>query len=456
LSFLGRPFSFAAVTDFDLLAIAGQVVTPDDGDWDQARSAWNLAADQQPRAVALVESPDDVVATVRFAAANGLRVSAQGTGHAAMALGPLADTILIKTERMRGIKIDAVARTARVEAGVRVLELSEAAQAHGLSSLPGSSVDVGVIGYTLGGGMSWLGRRFGFAATGEAITVDADQGEDLFWALRGGGGDYAIVTALHIDLLPVADVYAGVLVFPAELGVEGVRAWRDWTETVSEDVTSIIRFLRPPDLPDVPEPLRDRPLLTIAAACIGGREDGEAAIAPLRELGDAIIDTFDRVPAGVLSRIHMEPEHPVPGRGHHRPLRALPDEAIEAFVGMVGPDAGSPLLAVEIRHLGGALGRLDPSGGALTHLDAEFVVFGIGVPMTPELGVAIEDRLDRLDEAMEPWTAAGGYFNFVERPCDADSILPAEVCERLAEVKRRRDPEGTIVGAHPVAVEAAV
>jgi FAD/FMN-containing dehydrogenase len=188
------------VTDFSQLAIAGQVVTPDDGDWDGARSAWNLAADQLPVAVALVESADDVVATVRFAAANGLRVSAQGTGHAAMALGPLVDTILIKTERMRGIEIDAEARTARVEAGVRVLELSEAAAAHGLSSLPGSSVDVGVIGYTLGGGMSWLGRRFGFAcnhvraielvtATGEAITVDADRDEDLFWALRGAGGD---------------------------------------------------------------------------------------------------------------------------------------------------------------------------------------------------------------------------------------------------------------------------
>ncbi len=133
-----------------------------------------------------------------------------------MALGPLADAILVKTERMRGIEIDAAARTARVEAGVRVLELSEAAQAHGLSSLPGSSVDVGVIGYTLGGGMSWLGRRFGFAcnrvraielvtATGEAITVDAEHGEDLFWALRGGGGDYAIVTALHVDLVPVAE-----------------------------------------------------------------------------------------------------------------------------------------------------------------------------------------------------------------------------------------------------------
>jgi FAD binding domain len=455
------------VTDFSGLVISGRVVTPDDGDWDQARSAWNLAADQHPRAVALVESPEDVAATVRFAAANELHVSAQGTGHAAMALGSLADTILIKTEGMRGIEIDAEARTARVEAGVRVIELSEAVHAHGLSSLPGSAPDVGVIGYTLGGGLSWLGRRYGFAcnavrsielvtAAGEAITVDADHDQDLFWALRGGGGDYAIVTALHLDLVPVADAHAGALVFPAELGAAGVRAWRDWTENVSEDVTSIIRFLYPPDLPHVPQPIRGRALLTVAAACVGSREEGEAAMAPMRELAEPIVDTFDQISAGELARIHMEPEEPVPGRGHHRALASLPDEAIDAFVGLVGPGSGSPLLAVEIRHLGGALGRPDPSGGALTHLDSGYVMFGIGVPMTPELGVAIEDRLDRLDEALEPWAAAGGYFNFAERPCEADSILPPEVCERLAEVKRRRDPEGTIVGAHPVTVEAAV
>jgi FAD binding domain len=454
------------MTDFSGLSIAGQIVTPADGDWDQARSAWNLAADQHPRAVAFVESPADVVATIRFAGANGLHVSGQGTGHGAVALDRLDDTILVKTKRMRGIEIDPEARTARVEAGVLVLELSEAAHAHGLSSLPGSSPDVGVTGYTLGGGLSWLGRRYGFAcnrvraielvtAAGDAITVDAEHDEDLFWALRGGGGAYAIVTALHLDLVPVADAYAGALVFPAELGAEAIRAWRDWTATVSDDVTSVIRFLRPPDVPGVPEPMRARPLLTIDAACIGSREQGEATIAPLRGLGEPIVDTFDQIGADRLCRIHMDPEQPVPGRGHHRPLRQLPDEAIETFVGLVGPDAESPLLVAEIRHLGGALGRPDPGGGALSHLDAGYVMLGIGVPATPELGEAIEDRLERLGDAMDPWAAAGGYFNFAERPCNADAILPVDVCSRLAEVKSHRDPEGTIVGAHPAALEVA-
>src|SRR3954452_25627065 len=253
------------MTDFSGLALAGRIATPNHADWDHARRAWNLAADQHPEAIAFVESAEDVAKTVRFAADNALRVAGQGTGHGAVALRSLDDTILIKTERMRGTEIDPEAQTARVEAGTLVLELSEAAGAHGLSGMPGSSPDVGVAGFHLGGGLSWLGRRYGFAcnrvraielvtADGEARTVDTENDDDLFWALRGGGGNYAVVTALHLDLVPVADAYAGALLFPAELGAGAVRAYRDWAATVGENVPSVVRFLRPPDVPDVPEP----------------------------------------------------------------------------------------------------------------------------------------------------------------------------------------------------------
>jgi FAD binding domain len=454
------------MSDFTELTIAGRVATPSDPDWDEARTSWNLAADQRPSAVAFVESADDVAKTVRYANSNDLRVAGQGTGHGAVALEPLDETILVKTERMRGIEIDPDAQTARVEAGVLVLELSQAAQAHGLSSMPGSSPDVGVTGYSLGGGLSWLGRRYGFAcnrvraielvtADGEPRTVDAENDSDLFWALRGGGGGYAIVTALHLDLVPIAEIYAGALLFPAELGAEGVRAYRDWAATVSDDVTSVVRFLTPPDLPDVPEPLRSTPLLTIDGACIGGQAEGEATIAPLREIGEPIMDTFGQIPAEGLCRIHMDPEQPIPGLGHHQVIRELPDEAIDAFAGHAGPESGSPLLLAELRHLGGALARPDENGGALSHLDADFAMFGVGLPMTPELGQAIGGHLDRLHEAMQPWAADGGYFNFAERPCDADAILPADVCARLAEVKRQWDPDGTIVANHAVSLTAA-
>ena len=454
------------MSDYSELSISGRIATPADPDWDEARQAWNLAADPRPSAVAFVESAEDIAATVRFAADHQLKVLGQSTGHGAAALGPLDDTIVIKTERMRGIEVSAADRTARVEAGVLALEIGAAAQADGLCSMPGSAPDVGVVGYTLGGGLSWLGRRYGFAcnrvnaielvtAAGEARRVDADTDADLFWALRGGGGGYAIVTALELELTPIADIYAGALVFAAELGTDAVRAYRDWAHTVGDEVTSIVRFLRPPPLPDVPEPIRDKPLLTIDAACIGTEEEGARLIAPLRELGEPILDTFGQIPIEGLSRIHMDPEQPVPAIGDHKVIRELPDEAIDAFFGVVGPEAGSPLLLAELRHLGGALAREAPGAGALSKIDAEFAMLGIGLPMTPQLGEAIGDRLDLLKETMAPWAGEGGYFNFAERPCDVDAILDPQTCARLAEVKRRWDPDETIRANHAISLTPA-
>ncbi len=449
--------------NFAELSLSGRVATPDDGDWDAARIAWNVAADQRPSAVAFVESADDVARTLGFAARNGLRVTVQGTGHGAGPLDWNDDTILIKTERMRGVAIDAGAQTARLQAGVLALELGEAAQSAGLCSLPGSAPDVGVVGFTLGGGLGWLGRRYGFAcnrvraielvtADGQQLRVDSEHEPDLFWALRGGGGEFAVVTAIEVALLPVSELYAGTLVLPAEAGVDAIRAYRDWAAALPDDVTSIVRFLRPPPMPDVPEPLRDRPLLTIGAACIGSQADGERIVAPLREIGEPILDTFAQIPAAGLSKIHMDPEHPVPGLGHHAAIRELPDDAIDAFAGAAGPQAGSSLLLAELRHLGGALGREQPGAGALSKLDAGFVMFALGVPMTPELGEAINADLDRLHGAMAPWSASGGYLNFADRPCDVDAILPPETCERLATVKRRWDPDGLLRSNHMLAV----
>ena len=454
------------MTDLAELSISGRVATPSDSDWDDARQAWNLTADQHPSAVAFVETADDVAAVVGFAAQRGMKVNAQGTGHGAAPLAPLADTILIRTGRMKAIDVDGAAGTAHIEAGVLGEELAAAAQEHGMCTQPGSSPNVGTVGYTLGGGMGWLGRAHGFAcnlvraielvtADGEQRRVDPDNEPDLFWALRGGGGAYAVVTALEVELLPVAEAYAGALIFPAELAADAVRAYRDWAATLPDEVTSRGRFLRPPPMPDVPEPLRERPLWTVTAACIGSREGGERLVAPLRELGEPIMDTFDQIPAAGLSRINMDPEPPIPAQGHHRALRELPDEAIDALVGLVGPDAGSPLLLTELAHAGGALGRSAEGGGALSKLDAEFVMLGIGVPMTPELGEAIPGSLDRLYDAMDPWSAEGAYFNFAERACDVDAILPAATCDRLAEVKRAWDPDGVIQSNHPVALTPA-
>jgi FAD/FMN-containing dehydrogenase len=454
------------MNDFGELSIQGRVATPGDSDWDEARQAWNLAADLNPSAVAFVDTPEDVSSVIRFAGDHDLKVAPQGTGHGALPLAPLDDTILVKTERMRGVGVDPDARTARVEAGVLAAELGGAAGEHGLSFLPGSSPDTGVIGFALGGGLGWLGRRYGFAcnrvraielvtADGEARRVDAENEPDLFWAMRGGGGSAAIVTGLHLDLVQLADLYAGLLMLPAELGAPAVRAYRDWAADVPDEVTSTLRFLRPPPVPDVPEQIRDRPLIVFGAGCIASQEEGESMIAPLRELGEPIMDTFAQVPAAALGRVAMDPEQPVPAAGHHRLVRELPDEAIDAFVGVAGPEGGSPLLLAELRQLGGALGRAEEGAGALAKLDAAFVMTGIGMAMTPEMREAADRNLDALHDAMEPWAGEGGYLNFADRPGDLDQILPPETCDRLREIKQRWDPDRRIRASHELSLAAA-
>jgi FAD/FMN-containing dehydrogenase len=446
------------------VSIRGRIATADDPDWDEARQAWNLAADQRPSAVAFVEGAEDVSKVARFASDNGLRVAAQGTGHGAAALGSLDDVILIKTERMRAVEVED--GRARVEAGAWAADVAEGAAKHGRSFLPGTSPNVGVIGYTLGGGLSWFGRKYGWAcnrvsaielvtADGEERTVDAATDPDLFWALRGGGGGYAVVTALHVELVPVSEAYAGALLFPPELAAEGIRAYRDWTAAAPEEAGSMVRALDLPPIPDIPEPLRGKKWLAITAACIGSREEGETTIAPLREIGEPVVDSFDQVPAPALSRIAMDPEPPVPGLGHHRLLAELPDDAIDAFVDVAGPDAGSPLLLAELRHLGGALGRPAENGGALDKLEGDFLMLGIGMLMDPALREPITGALDRLADAMNPWAAEGGYLNYAERPCEVDSLLPADTCKRLAQVKRNWDPDDLILANHSVALATA-
>jgi hypothetical protein len=446
------------------LSIQGRIATAEDADWDAARQAWNLAADQRPFAVALVESAEDVSKVLAFAGQNGLKVAAQSTGHGAAALKTLEDVILIKTERMRGVEVQD--GRARVEAGAWSSDLAQAALETGRSFLPGTSPNVGVTGYTLGGGLSWFGRKYGWAcnrvsaielvtADGEARTVDADSEEDLFWALRGGGGGYAVVTALHVELVQVSEAYAGALLFPPELTADAIRAYRDWTEGIPEEVGSMVRVLNLPPIPDIPEPVRGKSWLAISAACIGSREDGEQAIAPLREIGQPAVDTFDQVPASAVTAIAMDPEPPVPALGHHRVLTELPDDAIDAFIEAAGPESGSPLLLVELRHLGGALARAAENGGALDKLDGRFVMFGVGMLMDPALREPITGGLDKVAEAIDPWAAEGGYFNYAERPCEVDAILPAGTCKRLSAVKRNWDPDERILANHSVALATA-
>jgi hypothetical protein len=436
------------------------VVLPHDPRWNEARVAWNLAVDQQPAAVALPESAADAMAVVRWARSRGLRVAPQGTGHNAAAMGSLAHTVLVKTERMRGVEIDAERRIARVEAGVLWGEVSEEAAEHGLAALAGSSPDVGVVGYSLGGGISWLARRYGLAANsvtgvelvnadGELVRADEDNESELFWALRGGGGSFGVVTALEFRLYPIAEVYAGVLFFPIERGREVLYAWRKWIEDVPDEVTSVGRFLQFPPIPDIPEPLRGGSFVVVEATSLLDEAATSELLRPLRELRPAM-DTFATIPIARLSSLHMDPEHPVPGAADGMLLRDFPEEAIDAIVAAAGAGSGSPLLSVEVRHLGGALGRRQPGHGALATVEAGFAMFAVGVAMTPKLGAAVRAQIEIVQAAIASWDAGRDYLNFTERRERGERLFGGTTYRRLQTVKGKVDPADVFRSNHPV------
>jgi FAD/FMN-containing dehydrogenase len=440
------------------------IVLPHDPNWNRARLAWNLSADQQPAAVALPESADDVKAVVRWARQRGLRIAPQGTGHNAVPLGSLAHTVLLKTERMRGIEIDAPAQRARVEAGVLWGEVADTAAEHGFAALAGSSPDVGVVGYTLGGGVSWLGRRYGLAANsvtavelvnadGDLVRADADRNRDLFWALRGGGGSFGVVTALEFNLYPIAEVYAGVLFFPLERGTEVLRAWRRWVDTVPDEVTSVGRFLQFPPIPDIPEPLRGGSFAVVEAVSLLGKDGTDELLSPLRAL-EPEMDTFATIPVQELKQLHMDPEHPVPGHGDGMLLSDFNDAAIDALVQAAGAGSGSPLISVEVRHGGGALAHKAPGTGAVGSLQGQFLMFAVGMTPTPELGAAVRHHVELVQNALAPWDSGRMYLNFAERRERGERLFGDLTYRRLQAVKAAVDPDDVFRSNHPVRLPA--
>jgi FAD/FMN-containing dehydrogenase len=439
--------------------LRGEVVGPEDAGYDQARQAWNLAADQRPAFVVFPETADDVVAIVDHARRHGLQIAPQGTGHNAPPIVWNANMILLSTSRMRGVAIDVEGRRARVAAGTLWLEVTEPASDHELAPLAGSSPDVGVIGYCLGGGVSWLARKHGLAANSvlaiEVVTadgrlrrVDADNDPDLFWALRGGGGSFGVVTAMEIALYPMTELYAGAMWWDWERSHEVMHAWREWTATVPDEVTSSARIMQIPPIPEVPEPLRGRNFVTIDAAIIGDRAFGAGLVQALRDL-EPEIDTFDMVPPVALSRLHNDPEDPMPVVTDHRLLGELPAEAIDAFVAHAGPGSGSVLMMAEIRHLGGALAVAKPGHGALAKLDAGYLLFGGGLAI-PELIPALRASLPAFKAAFAEWDAGTGYLNFEENPTDSRSFYDELTYRRLARIKTQLDPSDVFRSNHPI------
>ena len=437
----------------------GAVHLPGDRDYDDARTPWNLRVDARPAAVAYPAFADEVADVVRAAAATGLRVAPQGTGHGAPPLaGRLGDAVLLRTSAMTELSIDADRRTARTGAGVRWGAVVERAGAAGLAARHMSSRGVGVVGSSLGGGLSWYGRAHGLQcsaltavevvlADGTFVRATDTRDAELLWAARGGGGGFGVVTAVEFDLLPVSRPYAGMLVWDGSHAERVLRAWARWTRDVPESVTTVAKLFRAPDVPWLPDGVRGRLLVVVDGAILAGPDAAAALVAPLRALQPEI-DTFDAVPAASLADLHLEPEAPTPTYADSVLLEDLPDAAIDALVAGAGPGSGSRLLFVEVRHLGGALGRPSPRGGALDRMDGEFLVLGVGVG-EGDAWRGMRSDAGRVFDALDPWRTGSVYLSMVETPTDGRRGLPPASHRRLQALRAAVDPDGLFVVAHP-------
>ncbi|MCC6498016.1 MAG: FAD-binding oxidoreductase [Propionibacteriaceae bacterium] len=437
----------------------GRVFLPGDPGYDAARTPWNVAVDQRPAAVAVPTSVEEVVEVVRAATAAGLRVVPQSTGHNAGPLaGRLGDAVLLRLSDFTGVSIDAGSRVARVVGGTLWQQVVEAAATHGLAVMHGSSPDVAAAGYTLGGGLSWYARAHGLAcnqlvaaevvlADGSLVRTDADHQPELFWALRGGGGNFGVVTALEIRLLPLADVYAGMLLWDGARASEVCSAWAGWTHGLADEVTTSLRLLSVPPLPELPEFIRGRQLVVVDGAVLAGDERAAELLAPLRALAPEI-DTFARIPAPALTRIHLDPEGPTPAVSGHLLLDDFDSGAAAALVANAGADSGTTLLSAEIRHLGGALGRPDPAGGALDRLPGDYAGFFVAVAATPELGALGLADAARAVSALQPWSSGRRFLNFAEEAVELDSAFDPDTLAQLRALRTELDPAGTFLANH--------
>ena len=427
-----------------------ELLRPGDDGWDEARQGFNLAIDPQPAAISVPRSEEDVAETVRFAKEEGLRIAAQGTAHGAGALSSLSDSVLLRTTAMKGVELGAAARTAKARAGAVWADLVPQASEHGLAALHGSAPNLGIVGYTLGGGVGWYSRKHGLAcnrvrsfevvgADGELRRVNANSDPDLFWALRGGGGSFGVVTSVEFELLEIPQIYAGALFFPFERAEEVLRAWRDWTAGVPEEVTSVGRLMQFPPIPDVPEPVRGKAFAILELIHIGDEESGGKLAAPLTELGP-VMNSLAAVPPAGIADLHMDPPGPVSGITGHLLLEDLRDEALAELLRVAGPGSGSRLTSVEVRHGGGALSRPDPESGALASIPGSFNLFAVGSTMDPAAVAPTRDRLSQLNAALKPFEA-GRYMSFCEEPTDFETAFSAEACDRLRAIKAKHDPD---------------
>ena len=441
--------------------IKGDVYLPGNDGFDDAIRAWSANIRHAPEIAVMPEDAHDVSRAVTFAHRFGLPVAVQGTGHGV----PVAcdEGMLINTSRMQRVSIFPDRSQARVEAGVTWEKVTPLAAQHGLAPLNGSASGVGVVGYTLGGGYGWLARKYGRAAdrvvaadlvtaTGELLHVSADSHPDLFWAIRGGGGNFGIVTALEFDLVPVEEVFGGSVMYPLADAPRVFAAYSQWAESVPDDITSSITILRLPAAPTLSPPLQGAQVVVIRACAVGDPGDGEAAIAPMRSLGTPVMDTFSVMPYTEIDAISMDPKESMPALATTLTLPALDEGTIAALLKVAGPGVETPLVAIEVRDFR-RNGQHDTTAGAGSF--AGLSLFAVGGMMSPEAKVELAAALDGLRHAMRPHAVERVALNFLGEgdvgPERTRAAFGEDAFARLQDVKRRYDPQNRFRFNHNIA-----
>lgn len=434
--------------------LAGQVLQPGDAGYDAERRGYNLCVEHHPAVIHGVAGVPDVIAAVRYATERGLPVAVQATGHGPTT--PADGGVLINTARMDTVRVDPVARTARVAAGVRSGYLVTAAAAHGLAPVNGSAPGVGAVSYHLGGGVGLLGRRFGYAsdhvralevvtADGRLHRVTAEHEQELFWALRGGGkGRFGVVVALEIDLHPVSRLYGGGMHFGPEATAQVLHTYAAWAAAAPEDMGSSVLLIRMPDLPSIPGPLRGRHVSHVRFYFTGSAATGAQLVAPFRALGP-LTDTVAEMPYREVGAIHAEPTTPVPFYARNSVLKTLDARTADTLLTHAGPDAAAPYL-VELRHLAGALARPAAVPSAMGRRDGLFSLYS-GAAASGDQVTHVRAAMARLHQAMAPWSTGGVCLNFLAGPDVTaaqvrSAYLPQDLT-RLDVIENEVDPSRT-------------
>ena len=454
--------SHAARTELQLL-VRGLVYAPGDSSFEAEAAAFNLATHHTPDLILAAVNPDDVVAAVRWASSRGMSMSVQSTGHGAA--NAITDGLLISTRYMLELSIDPEERVARVGAGIRWRDVLRAAAPYGLTGLHGSTGDVGVVGYTLGGGLPLLGRKYGFASDhvlafelvtpdGTLRRVDAASEPRLFALLRGGKGNFGIVTAMEFFLFPAGELYAGGVFYDGACAKEVLAGFRSWTQDLPSDASASLAFLRLPDLEDVLPFLRGTFVMHVRFAWQGGAEEGSALLAPMRTVAPVLMDTAGLLPHERLDEIHGDPQHPVPSREGGMLLKGFAPGLEDALLAFAGPESTAPLLLTEIRLMGGALATPPGAAGAdcVGGRDAGLSFFTAGI-MAPPVAHLVPAAVQAARDALEPYGTGGTAVNlhgYLSAPELAAVAWPEEMRARMGSAKAQLDPQNLFRHGHAI------